>query len=111
MVPGPDVLGRRAVRLDKLIFYPMEDATTMMNLYKAGEVDAVFNHVDRRLARPDSSVSDYMDAPENAIGYYMFNVTRAPMDDVRVRKAFNAAIDKEAWPTSPCDKTSDGLHA
>ncbi len=97
MVRDPMYWDAEAVRLDKLIFYPMEDATTMMNLYKAGEVDAVFNHVVPvawlDLIRP---LRDYMDAPENAIGYYMFNVTRAPMDDVRVRKAFNAAIDKEA---------------
>jgi oligopeptide transport system substrate-binding protein len=97
MVRDPMYWDAEAVRLDKLIFYPMEDATTMMNLYKAGEVDAVYNHVVPvawlDLIRP---LRDYMDAPENAIGYYMFNVTRAPMDDVRVRKAFNAAIDKAA---------------
>ena len=37
-----------------------------------------------------------MDAPENAIEYYAINTTKPPMDDVRVRKAFNMAIDKEA---------------
>ena len=97
MVRDPMYWDAETVRLDKLIFYPMEDATTMMNLYKAGEVDAVHNHVVPvawlDLIRP---LRDYMDAPENAIGYYMFNVTRAPMDDVRVRKAFNAAVDKAA---------------
>jgi oligopeptide transport system substrate-binding protein len=35
-----------------------------------------------------------MDKPECAIDYYMLNTTKAPMDDVRVRKAFNMAIDK-----------------
>ena len=76
MVRDPMYWDAEAVRLDKLIFYPMEDATTMMNLYKAGEVDAVYNHVVPvawlDLIRP---LRDYMDAPENAIGYYMFNVT------------------------------------
>ena len=97
MVRDPMYWDAETVRLDKLIFYPMEDATTMMNLYKAGEVDAVYNHVVPvawlDLIRP---LGDYMDAPENAVGYYMFNVTRPPMDDIRVRKAFNASIDKEA---------------
>ena len=97
MVRDPMYWDADSVRLDKLIFYPMEDATTMMNLYKAGEVDAVFNHVVPvawlDLIRP---LADYMDAPENAVGYYMFNVTRPPMDDIRVRKAFNMSIDKEA---------------
>ena len=44
-------------------------------------------------------MKDYMDAPENSIEYYAINTTRPPMDDVRVRKAFNMAIDKEALAT------------
>jgi oligopeptide transport system substrate-binding protein len=83
------------VKLDQITFYPLEDATTMMNLYKAGEVDGLYNHIppaawiDRlRMTK------DHMDKPEAAIDYYMFNTTKPPMDDIRVRKAFNMAIDK-----------------
>ena len=32
------------VRLQRIEFYPLEEATTMMNLYKAGYVDAMYNH-------------------------------------------------------------------
>lgn len=85
------------VRLERITFYPLEEQTTMMNLYKAGEVDATYNHTVPvawlDVIRP---MRDYMDAPENAIEYYVFNTTRPPMNDVRVRKAFNAAIDKAA---------------
>jgi oligopeptide transport system substrate-binding protein len=38
-----------------------------------------------------------MDAVEAAIDYLQINVTKPPMTDVRVRKAFNFAIDKTAW--------------
>ncbi|MCA1592847.1 MAG: peptide ABC transporter substrate-binding protein [Acidobacteria bacterium] len=85
------------VRLNQISFYPLEETTTMMNLYKAGEVDAVFNHnvpvgwLDQ--IRP---LKDYMDAPEVAIEYYQFNTTRPPFTDKRVRKAFNMAVDKKA---------------
>lgn len=85
------------VHLDKLIFYSVLDQTTMMNLYKAGEVDAVGNHDVPvpwiNFVRP---LKDYMDAPEAATDYYLINTTRPPMNDVRVRKAFNMAIDKRA---------------
>ncbi len=37
-----------------------------------------------------------MDKPEIAIEYYMFNTTRPPMNDVRVRRALNMAVDKAA---------------
>ena len=85
------------VKLERITFYPMEDATTMMNLYKSGEVDAVYNHIP-----PASWVThlrtlkDYMDEPECAVDYYMFNTTKPPMDDIRVRKAFSMAVDRDA---------------
>jgi ABC-type oligopeptide transport system substrate-binding subunit len=85
------------VRLEEIVFYPVEELTTAMNLYKAGVVDAVHNHtVPAAWIDSIRGLEDYMDEAELACEYYTFNTTRAPMNDVRVRKAFNAAIDKEA---------------
>lgn len=85
------------VRLERIYFYPVEDATTMMNLYKAGEVDAIYNHtVPKAWIDRLRTMKDYQDAPEAAIEYYGINTKKKPMDDVRVRKAFNFAIDKDA---------------
>ena len=84
------------VKLDAITFYPLEDQTTMMNLYKAGAVDATYNHTVPASWLPIiKRMKDYMDAPEIAIEYYMFNTTKPPMNDKRVRKAFNMAVDKE----------------
>lgn len=97
VVRDPMYWDAATVKLDQIAFYPIEDQTTMMNLYKAGEVDAVHNHtvpaawVDR--IRP---MKDYMDKPEIAIEYYVFNTKRPPMNDRRVRKAFSMAIDRVA---------------
>lgn len=97
VVRNPEYWDRETVRLDRITFFALEEATTMMNLYKAGELDAVFNHVvpvawlDRI-----AGLRDYMNAPEAANEYYMFNTSRPPFDDVRVRKAFNMAVDKVA---------------
>lgn len=85
------------VRLDEIHFFALDEQTTMMNLYKAGAVDAIYNHtVPAGWLDQISKKKDYMDAPEATIEYYMFNVKRAPMNDIRVRKAFNMAIDKVA---------------
>ncbi|HEX5966323.1 MAG TPA: peptide ABC transporter substrate-binding protein, partial [Pyrinomonadaceae bacterium] len=87
-----------AVKLDEIHFYPMSDNPTIMNLYKVGEVDAVLNHtVPNAWLEVVKAKQDYMDGPEAAINYVLINVTNPPMDDVRVRKAFNYAVDKEAW--------------
>jgi ABC-type oligopeptide transport system substrate-binding subunit len=88
------------VHLDQIYFYPMTDLPATMNLYKVGDADSVLNHsvpyfwLD--IVRPKK---DYMDAPEAAISYIIMNVTKAPMNDVRVRKAFNLAIDKVTYST------------
>jgi oligopeptide transport system substrate-binding protein len=85
------------VGLDRIAFYPSDDNPTTMNMYKAGQVDAVLNHTVPAawldMIRP---LKDYMDAPEVAIDYYQVNCRKFPMSDKRVRKAFNMAIDKVA---------------
>jgi oligopeptide transport system substrate-binding protein len=94
-VRNPQYWDAKNVRLESITFYPMEVATTMMNLYKAGEIDALYNHIPPAAWIDHLRLTkDHMDRPEAAIDYYMLNTTKAPMDDVRVRKAFNMSIDK-----------------
>jgi len=85
------------VKLDSLTFYAVEDLTTMMNLYKAGEVYATFNHTVPSSWIPlVKQYKDYMDTPEVATESYVFNTTKAPTNDVRVRHALNMSVDKAA---------------
>ena len=89
-----------SVKLDEIHFYPMSDNPTIMNLYKVGEIDAVLNHtVPNAWLEVVRTKQDYMDGVEAAINYVLINVTQPPMNDVRVRKAFNFAVDKNAWAT------------
>jgi oligopeptide transport system substrate-binding protein len=86
------------VKLDEIYFYPSSDNPTIMNLYKVGEVDAVLNHtVPNAWLDVVKPKKDYMDGAEAGIDFLTINVNRAPMNDVRVRKAFNMAVDKDAW--------------
>ena len=90
-----------SVQLDEIHFYVSTDHPTSMNLYKVGEADAVLNH-----SVPDAWLDvvrpkkDYMDGPEAAITYILMNVTQPPMNDLRVRRAFNMAIDKVNYSKS-----------
>jgi ABC-type oligopeptide transport system substrate-binding subunit len=88
------------VKLDEIYFYPMSDNPTIMNLYKVGEIDAGLNHtVPNAWLHVMRSKKDYMDGAEASIDYLTINVTKPPMNDLRVRKAFNLSIDKQAWAT------------
>ncbi len=86
------------VRLSGIEFYPVEEATTIMNLYKAGSIDAMYNHVPP--AAWNEVVREYKDEylnfPEVAIEYYPFNVKKGPMQDRRLREAFSLAVDRDA---------------
>jgi oligopeptide transport system substrate-binding protein len=85
------------VHLDKIIFYLLADNVTMLNLYKAGELDATYNHtVPAAWLNVIGHLKDFMDAPEAAIDFYNFNTSSGPTKDVRVRKALNMSLDKKA---------------
>jgi oligopeptide transport system substrate-binding protein len=89
------------VGLDEIHFFVSTDNPTSVNLYKVGEADAVLNHTVPNawldVVRPKK---DYMDGAEAAIAYITMNVTKPPMNDVRVRRAFNLAIDKVNYSKS-----------
>ncbi len=86
------------VHLDGIEFYPVEELSTMMNLYKAGAVDAFLNHTvpSSWIGEIRQYRDEYMNFPENATSYYAMNITKAPFSDVRVRKAFNVGLDHQA---------------
>ena len=89
------------VHLDEIHFFVSQDNPTSLNLYKVGEADAVLNHAVPnawlQVVRPKK---DYMDGAEAAIAFVSMNVTKPPMNDIRVRRAFNMAIDKVSYATS-----------
>ncbi|MEP6819262.1 MAG: peptide ABC transporter substrate-binding protein [bacterium] len=83
------------VHLDEIHFFVSADNPTSLNLYKVGEADAVLNHcVPNAWLQVVRPKKDYMDGAEAALAYININVTKPPMNDLRVRRAFNMAIDK-----------------
>ncbi|MFM8441428.1 MAG: peptide ABC transporter substrate-binding protein [Acidobacteriota bacterium] len=98
VVKNPLYWDAEMVRLDRIEFYPLEDTNTMMNLYRSGQIDAFYNHVPPASwnAEVRAFEDEYLDFPELVVDYYTFNTLKAPMNDLRVRRAFSLAIDREA---------------
>jgi oligopeptide transport system substrate-binding protein len=90
-----DYFGGRP-RLDRVMMFVVNEPTTALTLYETGNLDMV------RL--PPEAIAFYQHSPEYRRipvlrGYYYgFNVTKAPFQDVRVRRAFSKAIDRKELP-------------
>jgi len=86
------------VHLDRIEFYPVEELSTIMNLYKAGSIDAFLNHtvptswIDEVRQYKD----EYLNFPEAATAYYAMNTTKPPFSDAKVRRAFMLGLDRQA---------------
>ena len=88
---NPNYWDAANVRLEQIKFYPVEEQATIMNLYKAGEIDATYNRsVPRSWLFMMQKKLDYQDAFEASIEYYIINTTKPPMNDVRVRQGVRA---------------------
>jgi len=86
---------RRRVRLEEVFFLPIVDPSQNVNLYQAGELDAMAGGVlPRPLLRELRRFQDFH-ADGRFITYYLsFNCTRPPFADVRLRQALAGAIDR-----------------
>ncbi len=98
IVKNPKYWDAERVKLDAIVFYPMDEQTTMMNIYKSGRVDALYNHTVPAAWNDyiKTFKDEYLLHPEVAIEYYTFSVEKKPVDDVKVRKAFGLAINRDA---------------
>ena len=82
------------VKIKSIKFLPIEDNKTAYNMFKNGEMDwntgVALDLIDEIKLRKDYQVS-----PQLSTYYYIFNVTKKPVDDVRVRKALMMAVDSK----------------
>jgi ABC-type oligopeptide transport system substrate-binding subunit len=84
-----------AVSLDEILFVPVTEGSTSANLYRSGEAAFTMPMIPDLVVGRDrkKDVRTYAD-----FGAHLpaMNTTKPPFDDVRVRYAFNMAVDKDA---------------
>jgi dipeptide transport system substrate-binding protein len=93
---NPDYFGGKA-KIDDLVFSITPDASVRWAKLQKGECHVMPypNPADLDAIKKDPNVTILEQAGLN-IGYLAYNTTKKPFDDVRVRKAFNMAINKKA---------------
>jgi oligopeptide transport system substrate-binding protein len=84
------------VQLERVVYYPTQNADTSLRRYLAGELDLVFNF-------PGEDVPQLMKerpkevkiSPSLSVNYLVMNLSKPPFSDARVRRALSLALDRE----------------
>ena len=92
----PEYWGGKA-KIDDLVFAITPDASIRWAKLQKGECHVMPypNPADLDAIRKDTNVQ-VLEQPGLNIGYLAYNTQKKPFDDVRVRRAFNMAINKKA---------------
>jgi oligopeptide transport system substrate-binding protein len=100
------------VALNGVVFHPVEKATAEEKMFRVGQLHHTqlvpLSKIPGYRKYPDSP---YRQAPFQGSYYLMFNVERAPVDDLRVRQALALAIDREALVNKVLQGTELGHNA
>lgn len=94
---NPSYYDAAKVKLDRIEFYMVEADTTADTMFESGQLDASDNPASAELDRLKKDHPDELKIlPDISTYFYRFNVTKPPLNDVRVRKALALAIDRKA---------------
>lgn len=96
-IRSPTYWDRAHVKLDEIVFYPIENTETEEHMFRTGQLDITMEVSLSKIPvyqreHPDSIRMD----PFYGTYFYCFNIKRAPFTDPRVRRAFALAIDRES---------------
>ncbi len=86
---------RAAVKLREVIFYPIESSDSEERTFRAGQLHVTSSLPISKIAVYEAEKSPaYNPSPVLATYIYRFNVTKPPLNDVRVRRALAMSIDR-----------------
>ena len=84
------------VKLNGVTFYPVENYSTEERMFRAGQIHKTADiPLDKVPYYREQEADKFFNNPYLGTYYYQFNMTRPPFDDVRVRRAFTLAIDRD----------------
>ena len=95
LVKNPTYWNRANIHLNVVDVLAIESTVTALNLYLTGKADWVQYVPNTVISELRRGRKDFRPGPEFSSYFYWINVTRPPLDDVRVRRAMALAVDRE----------------
>jgi peptide/nickel transport system substrate-binding protein len=87
---------RGKVQPKNLVFRPITDASTRAAELAAGGVDIIVSPSTAQVTDlEENPATEVLSSKGSRVIVYAFNMTKPPFDDLRVRQAFNYAVDRE----------------
>ena len=94
---NPHYWDAATVKLDGIRFYPITSDQTEERLFRRGQLHITYNVP---LPKVPGYLRDHKDVTANddnlAVRFYRVNTKRKPFNDVRVRRAFGLALDRQS---------------
>ena len=85
------------VRLPRIVFYPIDNIMTEERSFRTGQLHLTSSVPIPKIAVYQSQNPDLIHLdPYLATYFYRLNVTRAPLNDVRIRRALAMSIDRKS---------------
>ncbi|MBP6507980.1 MAG: peptide ABC transporter substrate-binding protein [Opitutaceae bacterium] len=95
--PNPYHPDHAKVWLHTINFYPIENLDTEERAFRAGQLHATTSLPSSKVAVYEANKDPALQiTPRIGVSFIVFNTRRPPFNDARVRRAFSAAINREA---------------
>jgi oligopeptide transport system substrate-binding protein len=94
---SPTYWDRERVKLETINFMPTESIETEERMFRTGQVDRTNELPNNKIETYKREfATSYRQDPYFGVYFYRVNVTKAPLNDKRVRRALALAIDRES---------------
>lgn len=93
---NPNYWDAANTKLERVDIVLSDNDATVLSMYDGNQVDLILDNIpptDRKRLLKEGKLKTL---PYIATGYWCFNVEKAPFDNLKVRKAFSLAIDRDA---------------
>jgi oligopeptide transport system substrate-binding protein len=96
LVKNPNYWEAASAQLDSIKYVVTEDVNSELKQFKAGQVDITWDVPTDQLEALKKAFGDELHiAPYAATNHLTFNTNKAPLTDIRIRKALTLAIDRD----------------